>query len=81
MDIATGEYLAFCDADDIIHPYMYERLYNACKKNQTDIAIASILIRNQPEVKEWSLKLDKDVVYTFDEMMEKKNTKENIYFV
>ena len=81
MDIATWEYLAFCDADDIIHPFMYEKLYNACKKNNTDIAISSILIRNQPNVKEWSLKLDHDLVYTFEEMMQHKDTKENIYFV
>ena len=81
MDIATWEYLAFCDADDIIHPYMYEILYNACKENDVEVAISSILIRNQPKQTEWSLKLDHDVVCTFDEMMEKKGTKDNIYFV
>ena len=81
MDIATGEYLAFCDADDIIHPYMYEILYNACKKENTDIAISSVMIREQPNKKERFLRLWKDVVYTFDEMMSQKQTKDNIYFV
>ena len=81
MDIATGEYLAFCDADDIIHPYMYEILYNACKKENTDIAISSVMIREQPWKKERFLRLWKDVVYTFDEMMAQKPTKDNIYFV
>ena len=81
MDIATWEYLAFCDADDIIHPYMYERLYNACKKNNTEIAISNALIREQLNKKIWNFKIWKSVVYTFEEMMQKKETTDNIYFV
>ena len=81
LELCRGEFMAFCDADDIIHPLMYERLYNACKENDVEIAISSILIRNQPKQAERSLKLDHDVVYTFDEMMEKKGTEDNIYFV
>lgn len=79
--LATWEYTAFCDADDIPHPYMYERLYNTCKEQWTDIAIWSVLIRNQPWIKEWYLRIWKDIVYTFDEMMSMKETKDNIYFV
>ena len=80
MDIAKGEYLAFCDSDDIPHPYEYERLYNTCKKENTDIAISQVLIRTFPNVKERYYKVWKDVVYTFDEMASKKHTEENIYF-
>lgn len=81
MDIATWEYLAFCDSDDIIHPYMYENLYKTCKKNQTDICISSVLIRTQPWKKEWSIKLKEDKVCSFDELMSTKTTKDNLYFV
>ena len=81
MDLATWEYLAFCDADDIIHPFMYEILFNACKKENTDIAISNVLIRTEQNKNEWNYKIQNDAVYTFDEMMEKKNTKDNIYFV
>ena len=75
------EYMAFCDSDDIIHPYMYEKLYNACIENGTDIAIWQVLIHELPEKTAWVFTLKENVVYTFDEMMEKKSTKENIYFV
>lgn len=81
MELATWEYLAFCDADDIIHPFMYEILFNACKKENTDIAISNVLIRTEQNKKEWNYKIQNDAVYTFDEMMEKKDTKDNIYFV
>lgn len=81
MDIATWEYLAFCDSDDIIHPYMYENLYKTCKKNQTDICISSVLIRTQPWKKEWSIRLKEDKVCSFDELMSTKTTKDNLYFV
>lgn len=81
LEVCQWEYMAFCDADDIIHPLMYETLFNAAKKENTDIAISSILIRNQPNKYEWSLKLDHDVVCDFEEMAAKKDTHENIYFV
>ena len=81
LELCSWEFMAFCDADDIIHPYMYERLYNACKKNNTEIAISNVLIREQPNKKIWNFKIKKSVVYTFDEMMQKKDTADNIYFV
>ena len=75
------EYMAFCDSDDIPHPLMYERLYNACIENNTDIAIWQVLIHELPEKRAWVFKQKENVVYDFDEMMEKKSTDENIYFV
>ena len=38
IDIARGNYLAFVDSDDIIHPQMYELLYNSLKKTNSDIS-------------------------------------------
>lgn len=78
---ADWEFMAFCDSDDIVHPYMYERLYQACMGNNTDIAIWQVLIHEIPWKKDWVFKLKHDVAYTFDEMMEKKSTADNIYFV
>ncbi|MBO7736012.1 MAG: hypothetical protein J6S67_25810 [Methanobrevibacter sp.] len=77
--------MAFCDNDDIPHPLMYETLYNACKEENSDIAIAQTLIRKRPNDKErylsCSAREEDTVVYTFDEMMENRNTKGNIFFV
>ena len=77
--------MAFCDNDDIPHPFMYEILYNECKRQNSDIAIAQTLIRKFNEDKEryleCSAREEDVVVYSFDEMMEKRNTKANIFFV
>lgn len=82
ISMATGEYSAFCDSDDIPHPLMYEKLYNTCKEQWTDIAIWSVLIKNLPWwIKEWFMRIWKDVVYTYEEMMKMRETAENIFFV
>lgn len=85
LDLCNWEYMAFCDNDDIIHPYMYERLFQTCKSEWTDVAIAQTLIRNHPWIKEWylscSAREENIVVYDFDEMMEHRSTKANIFFV
>lgn len=82
LSIAEWEYTAFCDSDDIPHPYMYEKLYQTCKKQWTDVAIWSVLIKNLPWwIREWFMKIWKDVVYTYEEMMKMRETKENIFFV
>ena len=82
LSIAEWEYTAFCDSDDIPHPYMYDKLYQTCKKYNTDVAIWSVLIKNLPWwIREWFMKIWKDVVYTYEEMMKMRETKENIFFV
>lgn len=37
LDIAKGKYIGFVDSDDIIHPEMYERMYNCINKYNADI--------------------------------------------
>ncbi len=85
LELAQWEYIAFCDNDDIIHPFMYERLYNTCKEQKTDIAICPALIRKDIEDKEFYLTCsanpDRTVVYTFEEMVQNRGTKLNIFRV
>ena len=85
MDMASWEYLAFCDNDDIVHPLMYERLFQTCKEYWTDIAICPALIRNDIENKELyltcSARPEKVVVYTFEEMVQNRWTTGNIFRV
>ena len=87
IDNASGEYIAFVDNDDIIHPKMYERLYNPAKSNNMDIAIGKTLIRKDINVSNYCLDI-KDIknnyiIYSYDRMMEEKNlsSNKNIYFV
>ena len=36
LEIATGEYIAFVDADDYVEPEMFEVMYDMAKKNHAD---------------------------------------------
>lgn len=42
IEIATGEYLAFCDSDDWVEKDMYEKMYNAAKENKAQIVYSGI---------------------------------------
>lgn len=39
---ATGEYIGFCDSDDVIHCNMYETLVSALEQSNADIALCDI---------------------------------------
>lgn len=81
LEAATGEYVAFCDADDIPHPFMYEKLYNTCKNENTHIAIGQVLIRTLPTRKEYHYKMKENLVYTFEEMVKNRHENNDLYFV
>jgi len=53
LDIATGEYIAFVDSDDYIDLTMYEKLYNAIKQNDCDLAVCGFNNVNEDESKVW----------------------------
>lgn len=42
IELATGEYVIFCDSDDWIEPRMYERLYAMAKEHDADIAFCRV---------------------------------------
>ncbi len=87
IDLATGKYIAFIDNDDMVHPYMYECLYNNAVESKADVAIAKTIIRTN--INEYTIymnyqKKDKEFfVYTYDEMLDilEENKPYNIYFV
>ena len=45
LDMATGDYIGFCDSDDWVEPDMYETLYKLAQDYRAEIAITSF-IRN-----------------------------------
>ena len=88
INCAIGEYTALLDDDDLVHPYMYEILYNAAKQDSLDIAIAKTLIREDVQKYNYCLDVQKDenkdvLIYTFDEMFTEYRyyTQNNIFFV
>ena len=42
MEIAMGEYIAFCDSDDYVDSDMYESMYNAATENHADAVFTGI---------------------------------------
>lgn len=44
LDAATGDYIGFCDGDDLVEPVMYERLLGNLQKNDADISHCGMLI-------------------------------------
>lgn len=44
IENATGEYIAFCDADDWVEPTMYEILYSQAQAYQAEISSAAAIL-------------------------------------
>ena len=42
LEMASGDYVIFCDSDDWIEPEMYERLYQMAQENDADIAFCRV---------------------------------------
>ena len=42
IEIATGEYIAFCDSDDYVDTDMYETMYNTAVENHADVVFTGI---------------------------------------
>lgn len=42
LNIATGDWIAFCDQDDYVDTHMYEKLYNRVVEDQSDLAICGM---------------------------------------
>lgn len=43
IDSAKGEYIAFIDSDDYIDLTMFEKMYNLCQKNQSEIVFCDLV--------------------------------------
>lgn len=50
IEVATGEYLAFVDSDDYIHPQMYEIFYRGIQKNNAQMAVCQFQDVEENEV-------------------------------
>ena len=42
LEMASGDYVIFCDSDDWIEPQMYERLYQMAQENDADIVFCRV---------------------------------------
>lgn len=65
--IATGDYIGYVDSDDWIEPQMYQKMYEACKKNNAQIAVCKYANIIQGKRIDNGTKLEK--VLTRDELL------------
>ena len=42
IDVSTGEFIGFVDSDDYVSPDMFEKLYNAAKEHDAQIAMSGL---------------------------------------
>lgn len=47
INVANGQYIGFVDSDDSIKEFMYSKLYNAIKVNNTKISFCDLSILNE----------------------------------
>lgn len=60
MELAEGEYIGFVDADDYVEPDMFEKLYYAGQKYNSDIVMCGYLIDNGTEIRRLKFKYEED---------------------
>lgn len=68
VEIATGDYIGFVDADDYIHPQMYEKMHKEIVKVNADMAVCNFnqvyddgVKDNYSNIPEGSIEIQKDV--------------------
>ena len=69
LKIATGEYIGFVDSDDYIELNYYEKLYNTACKNDSDIALTTILKHKKKYLRYNVLHKKEKVAYTLNDKM------------
>ena len=68
LSAAKGEYIAFIDSDDYVHPLMIETLYQACEQTGSKIAMCNYVRVNEHGVLKENV-IKKPVVINQDKMM------------
>ena len=84
IEAVKTPYMAFVDSDDMVHPNMYQKLYDFAIENRLDTVIAKTIIKKDYGKYDFCLvpRKEKAFVYSFEKMTEEleKNTYENIFF-
>lgn len=50
LDVAKGEYIIFCDTDDMMKPDMAEKLYSCLTQNNADMAFCDVMLLGADEL-------------------------------
>ena len=63
LNVATGEYIGYVDSDDWVDLNFYEKLYNAAKKHNAEVACGNI-IRCGNRITKYKVKFEKEELIT-----------------
>ena len=84
MSVAKGEWLAFADNDDIVHPYMYQRLMSCAMDTGYDIVIGQCICHGDDGISKRIIASspDKHVreMHSFSDVLASRGRHDNIYF-
>ncbi|MDO4935921.1 MAG: glycosyltransferase family 2 protein [Phascolarctobacterium sp.] len=92
LNESAGEFVAFVDADDLVHPLMYQRLVKAALDNNSDIAIGqTYTLRYNKETKlfergkcmfirEPYLSMQNVFVESYNKILQNKGEPDGLYF-
>ena len=82
LDAATGEWIGFVDSDDWLLPDMYEKLYNAVKCENADLAICGYqYVDENNEPLSYNISVIKDEVLTKSDAFSKLVEKRYWYYI
>src|SRR5690606_2733893 len=66
ISLASGDYLAFVDSDDMIKPEFIETLYEKAKNSNIDIIVSTAIWQNNNTQRLKTLPFDRDTVFNKD---------------
>ncbi len=73
LDLATGEYIAFVDADDCIHPQMLEILYDKLKEEDFDVVQCMAKNFSSESIETFRIDQNPQVILKLNDMSDRKN--------
>ncbi|MGN6533829.1 MAG: glycosyltransferase, partial [Ginsengibacter sp.] len=62
LEIATGEFVGFVDADDWIEPTMFESLYQSARENSADLVVCNVNMISEEKEHKHRLKLTNSMI-------------------
>lgn len=68
LDIAVGEYVAYCDSDDYVTQDAYECLYNAAIQYDADVVYGSFYKETSPGIWKEQRKVSKEIIIEGDDV-------------
>lgn len=71
MEIATGDYIGFIDADDYIENNMYENMYKRIIQDSSDICVCNYILESKDSKQYVDININQDILNSKEQVIEK----------